>query len=214
MDAHQSAWGEVVASKVIENLRKRKMEGSYAPTAKQACDEILAMIKEGSSVYRGGSITTANIGFWDRLSEIPGVKVVNPYEPSISKEEAYNRRRMGFQSDYMVTSTNAITMDGLLVNLDGTGNRVAGMIFGPSKVILAVSINKIVKDLDAAKERIKRYSAPINARRLGYKTPCAVTGICSECESPQRICNVWSIIEGQLIPGRIHVKFIGADLGY
>ena len=115
------------------------------------------------------------------------MKVINPYEPSISKEDAYNRRRLGFQSDYMVTSTNAITMDGLLVNLDGTGNRVAGMIFGPSKVILAVSINKIVKDLDAAKERIKRYSAPINARRLGYKTPCAVTGICSECESPQQI---------------------------
>ena len=102
----------------------------------------------------------------------------------------------------------------MLVNLDGTGNRVAAMIFGPKKVILAVGMNKVVTDLEAARERIKRYAAPVNARRVGYKTPCAQTGVCSDCSSPQRICNAWSIIEGQPVPGRIHVVLIGEDLGY
>ena len=88
------------------------------------------------------------------------------------------------------------------------------MIFGPAKVILAVGLNKVVTDLEAARERIKRYAAPVNARRVGVKTPCASTGVCADCDSPQRICNAWSIIEGQAVPGRIHVKLIGEDLGY
>lgn len=214
MDIHQNAWNETVAKSIIEHLRKRHMEGSFASSAEQARGEILAMIPEGSSVYRGGSMSTVGMGLWEAISALPGVKVINPYEPGLSREQAYERRRMGLTADFFLTSTNAITLDGMLVNLDGTGNRVASMIFGPSRVILAVGMNKVVTDLDAARERIKRYAAPVNARRMGYKTPCAVTGLCSDCDSPQRICNAWSIIEGQATPGRIHVKLIGEDLGY
>ena len=159
-------------------------------------------------------MTTVALGLWEEVARLPGVKLLNPYEPGISKETALERRRQGLAADFLITSTNAITLDGLLVNLDGTGNRVAAMIFGPRQVILAVGMNKVVRDLEAARERIKRYAAPVNARRVGYKTPCAQTGICSDCSSPQRICNMWSIIEGQPVPGRIHVKLIGENLGY
>ena len=120
----------------------------------------------------------------------------------------------GFDADIMITSTNAITLDGKLVNLDGLGNRVAAMIFGPQKVILVVGMNKVVPDLESAMARVKHYSAPVNAVRMNIKTPCAESGICSDCKTPARFCNIWSIIEGQRIKGRIHVKLVGEDLGY
>ena len=214
MDTHQRAWGEAVAKSIIEHLERRRMEGSYAASAEQARREILAMIPEAASVYRGGSMSTVNLDLWDHVARLPGVKLINPYEPGITKEQGYQRRRQGLAADIMIASTNAITLDGRLVNLDGTGNRVAAMIFGPGKVILAVGMNKVVADLEAARERIRRYAAPVNARRVGVNTPCAQTGLCSDCGSPQRICNAWSIIEGQAVPGRIHVKLIGEELGY
>ena len=214
MDTHQSAWNEAMAKSIIEQLRKRRMEGSYAASAEQARREILAMIPPGASVIRGGSMTTVALGLWAEVARLPGVELLNPYEPGLSREAAGEMRRQGLTADILITSSNAITRDGVLVNLDGTGNRVAAMIFGPKKVILAVGMNKVVTDLEAARERIKRYAAPVNARRVGYKTPCAQTGVCSDCSSPQRICNAWSIIEGQPVPGRIHVVLIGEDLGY
>ena len=114
----------------------------------------------------------------------------------------------------MITSTNAITLDGKLVNLDGLGNRVASMIFGPKKVILVVGMNKVVSDEESAMARIKNYSAPVNATRMNIKTPCVETGICTDCKSPERICNMWTIIEGQRLKGRLHVKLIGENIGY
>jgi hypothetical protein len=214
MDTHQTAWGQAVARSIIEKLAKRRMEGSYAESAEQARREILAMIPPGASVYRGGSMSTVSLGLWEEVASLPGVKLINPYEPGLSKEQGLERRRQGLAADILIASANAITLDGVLVNLDGTGNRVAAMIFGPAKVILVVGMNKVVTDLEAARERIKRYAAPVNARRVGVKTPCASTGICSDCDSPQRICNAWSVIEGQGVPGRIHVKLVGEELGY
>jgi hypothetical protein len=93
-------------------------------------------------------------------------------------------------------------------------NRVAAMIFGPEKVILAVGMNKVAPDLESAKARVRHQAAPINAVRLGLKTPCTATGLCADCGSPQRICNMWGIIEGHAVEGRIHVKLVGENLGY
>ncbi len=214
MDMHQVAWSEKVARDIIEHLKKRRMDGSYAPTAAQARDEIVDMIPEGASVYRCGSMTTVGMGLWDRIAERKGVRILDPYQQGLSPEDAMELRRSGLTADVMIASSNAITMDGKLVNLDGSGNRVAAMMFGPKKVILAVGMNKVVPDLESAMARVKHYSAPINVMRIGYRNPCSETGLCADCSSPQRICNMWSIIEGHMAKGRIHVKLIGENLGY
>jgi L-lactate utilization protein LutB len=214
MDTHQMAWNEKVAKDVIKNLEKRRMEGSYAATAGQAKEEIVAMIPQGAQVFRCGSMTALDIGLWEAISELSGVEVIDPYQAGISPEEGLDRRRRGMTADVMIASTNAITLDGKLVNLDGMGNRVAALAFGPKKVILVVGMNKVVPDLESAMARVKHYAGPVNAVRLNLNTPCVETGLCADCSSPQRICNAWSIIEGQMIKGRVHIKLIGENLGY
>jgi hypothetical protein len=208
------AWNEKVARHIIGQLEKRNLEGSYVPSAAQARDEVLAMIPKGSKVYRGGSMTLVYMGVWDEVAKIPNVTILDPYQPGLTKDEAMEVRRQGLTADIMIASSNAITLDGRLVNLDATGNRVAGITFGPKKVILVVGMNKVTPDLESAMARVKHYVAPVNAIRLGLKDPCAETGLCSDCSAPQRICRAWSIIEGQNVKDRIHVKLVGETLGY
>jgi hypothetical protein len=214
MDEHQMSWNEKVAESIIRNLEKRRMEGSYVSTAAQAKDEVLAMIPEGAAVFRCGSMTALGIGLWEDINRLPGVEVIDPYDPALSPQEGLELRRKGMTADVMIASSNAITLDGKLINLDGMGNRVAAMTFGPKKVILVVGMNKVASDLDAAIDRVKHYAGPVNAVRLKLKTPCVETGLCSDCRASQRICNMWSIIEGHMIKGRIHVKLVGETLGY
>jgi hypothetical protein len=214
MDQHQTEWNEKVARKIIKNLEKRRMAGSYTATADQARDEIIEMIPQGATVFRCGSMSAVGMGLWDSIEALPGVTLIDPYRPELSPEEAMELRRRGLTADVMIASTNAITLDGRLVNLDGMGNRVAAMAFGPKKVILVVGMNKVAPDLESAVARVKHYAAPVNNIRYGLKNPCVETGLCSDCKTPQRICNMWSIIEGHMIKDRIHVKLVGENLGY
>jgi len=214
MDQNQIVWNEKVAGKIIKNLEKRRMEGSYAATAAQAKEEVLAMLSPGASVIRCGTMTAGATGLWEDISAMSDVTLIDPYEPGITKEEGLERRRKGMMADFMIASSNAITLDGKLVNLDGMGNRVAAMSFGPKKVILMVGMNKVTADLESAMARVKHYAAPVNNIRYGLKNPCVETGLCADCKSPTRICNMWSIIEGHMIEKRIHVKLIGESLGY
>ena len=214
MEEHQIVWNEKVATKIIKNLEKRRMEGSYAPTAAQAKEEVVAMIPQGASVFRCGSMTSVGMGLLEDITNLPQVKLIDPYQPGLTPEEGLELRRQGLTADVMVASSNAITLDGKLVNLDGMGNRVAAMAFGPKKVILLVGMNKVAPDLESAMARVKHRAAPINNIRMGVKNPCVETGLCSDCKTPQRLCNMWSIIEGHMIQNRIHVKLIGEDLGY
>ena len=214
MDEHQVVWNEKVAQKIIKNLERRRMAGSYTASAAKARDEIVAMIPQGATVFRCGSMTAVGIGLWEAVAALPEVKLIDPYRPELSREEGLELRRQGLTADVMIAGTNAITLDGRLVNLDGMGNRVAAMAFGPKKVILVVGMNKVAPDLESAIARVKHYAAPVNNIRYGLKNPCVETGLCNDCKTPTRICNMWSIIEGHMIEKRIHVKLIGEFVGY
>jgi hypothetical protein len=214
VDAPQKRWNESVALGIIAWLEKRRMAGHYAADADQARQKVLELIPAGSTVFRCGSSSVAELGLWKQIEALDGVNLINPYQPGLTPEEGLARRRQGLTADVMVASSNAITLDGRLVNLDGMGNRVAAMTFGPAKVVLLVGMNKVVKDLECAVERVKHYSAPVNAMRLNLETPCNQNGLCADCRAPKRICNFWSVIEGSMIPNRIHVVMVGAKLGY
>ena len=214
MDEPQKIYRARLAEALIKNLTRRRMAGSFAPTTSQAREEIVAMIPAGATVSRAGSMSLVEMGLWEALAQKAGVKVIDPFLPGLSREEVYAVRRQSLLADFMITSTNALTLDGRLVNLDATGNRVAGMCFGPEKVIVVAGLNKVAPDLDAAIARVKHHAAPINAIRAGMAVPCAEDGLCHDCKSPTRICNMWSIIEGHIIKDRIHVKLVGEDLGY
>jgi hypothetical protein len=214
MDEPQKIYRARLAEALIKNLSKRRMAASFAPTAAQAREEIVAMIPAGATVSRAGSMSLVEMGLWGALASKAEVKVIDPFRPGLPPEEVYALRRQSLLADYMITSTNALTLDGRLVNLDATGNRVAGMCFGPEKVIVVAGLNKVAPDLGVAIARVKHHAAPINAIRAGMATPCAEDGLCHECRSPSRICNMWSIIEGHIIKDRIHVKLVGEDLGY
>ena len=184
-----------------------------AGTGDEAREQALALIPKGASVGVGGSRTMAEIGLLDALRG-GNYGLVDQYDPSLGKEAAFKARRDSLQADYFVAGSNAVTEDGKLVNTDGLGNRVAGLAFGPRQVILVVGRNKIVKDVAAALERIRNVAAPMNAKRLGAATPCATTGVCSDCDSPARICNLTLIVEKQRLPGRTTVILINQELGF
>ena len=213
MDESLTTFRAKQAEQLIKAFKKRHIEASYAPTGDQARRELLDMIPAGVSVCRAGSMTLDQIGFWTALAQRGDVEIVNQVKKGLSYEEAMAERIRGMTAQYMVTGSNAVTLDGRLVNLDRTGNRVAAMMFGPRKVILAVGMNKVAADLDEAMKRVKHLAAPANAIRIKAKTPCTETGLCSDCASPDRLCNLWSIIEGNFIKGRMTVKLIGEDLG-
>ncbi len=170
MDEHQVTYREKLAQHLIKNLTRRRLEASYAPTAAQARDDLLAMIPAGATVSRCGSMSLVEMGLWEALAAKPEVEIIDPYRPGLAPEEGIRLRTRGLTADYLITSTNAITLDGKLVNLDGQGNRVAAMCFGPKKVILVVGLNKVAPDLETAMARVKHHAAPINAIRLSIKT--------------------------------------------
>ena len=165
------------------------------------------------SVSWGGSMTLIASGICDAIKNVPGLEVLDTFDRTLTPEENLALRRRSLLVDLFIASTNAVTEEGVLVNLDMLGNRVGAINFGAKNVIILLGRNKIVPDLDAAMFRIKNYAAPANAMRLDKKTPCTKTSYCEECKSPDRICNVWSITEKSFPKGRIRVILIDQDLG-
>ena len=214
MEAPVLAQREKLAGHIIKQLARRKMAGSFAPTGAAAKAQVLEMIPSPATIIRCGTQSVTNLGLWEELAARPGVTLIDPYKPGLSKEEGFELRRKGFYADVMIASSNAITVDGRLVNVDGNGNRVAAMIYGPAKVIVVAGRNKIVEgDIDDAIRRIKDKSAPPNAMRLGKQTPCAVTGFCVDCDSPQRICHITTIIDSKPSLTDLHVLVVNEDMG-
>ena len=213
----------------VANLQKRHMNAQYVVDRREALATVMAMIPSGVTVACGDSITLEQVGVVAELRKRNQNRVLNPMERDangtsvVSGEERRKMQRETFSSDVFMAGTNAVTLDGKLVNTDALGNRVAPMIFGPDKVIIVVGTNKLVKDVSEAMERIHRIAAPMNAKRHGTKhhmeafgnLPCARTGICVDCNSDSRICRYTVIIEGSLIQrkDRINVVLVGEELG-
>ena len=165
------------------------------------------------SISWGGSMTFIASGLYDTLKFFPDVTAIDTFDKRISAAESLERRRRALLVDLFFTGTNAVTEQGQLVNLDMIGNRIGGITFGPTHVVVLVGRNKIVPDVEAAMARIKNYVAPANAMRLDKKTPCTKTGRCEACKSPDRICNTWTITEKAFPPGRVKIILIDDALG-
>lgn len=175
-------------------------------------EEILPKIG-ARTVSWGGSMTFTTTGLYEALKARSDLQVLDTYDKSVAPEQIMERRRQALLVDLFVTGTNAVTETGILVNLDMIGNRVAALTFGPKHVLVLVGRNKIVPTLEDAMQRIKNYTAPINAMRLEKKTPCSKTSFCEECKSLERICNHWSITEKSFPKGRVKIVLINQDLG-
>lgn len=202
---------------VKENLEKNNFEPFIAESAENAKDIALNEIIPGlnvKSVSWGGSMTFVSTGLFHALKDDENLEVLNTFDRSLSLEQSMELRRQALLVDLFITSTNAVTEDGQLVNLDMIGNRIGGITFGPKNVIILVGRNKICSDLEDAMYRIKNYAAPVNAMNLDKKTPCSEKGFCHDCKSPDRICNTWTITEKSFPKKRVKVILINEELGF
>jgi len=200
--------------KVIGTLKKNEMEAVFFQTAAEAKEEILRRIPPRAKVGFGGSVTLREIGIIEAL-EKRGDEVYDHWKEGLSKEGRQEVGKKQQRAEFFLTSTNALTLDGKLINVDASGNRVTSMIFGPERVIVITGINKIVKNLKEGLARIKKVAAPRNCQRRKDPTPCAQDLTCHNCKTPARICRVTTIIERR--PWGIRdftVILVGEELGY
>jgi len=200
---------ELLASTVLRGLESRDMKGYYAKDKKEALDIALSIIPEGATISKGGSAS---------VSEIRLLNAVKTGKYNYINREDYESRRdaakAGHFSDIFLASTNSITEDGILVNIDGTSDRVSAIAFGPQKVILIVGMNKVCKDVDSALKRARNTAAPINANRFDISTPCKKTGSCINCKSPDTICCQFLITRFSREKDRIIVILVNDELGF
>ena len=200
---------ELLAQKVVKGLESRNMTGYYVPTKEDALKKALELIPEGSTVTMGGAMSAHEIGLVDALKS-------GKYD-FIDRDKAADKREAmlkAYDADFFLSSVNAMTDDGVLVNIDGNANRVSAIAQGPKHVLFIVGMNKVCSDIDAAMKRARNVAAPINAQRFGLSTPCAKTGKCMDCKSPDNICCQFLITRFSRHEGRIHVILVGEELGF
>ena len=187
MTPKQEAWA-IQAEHVIKQMERRHFNAYYCSTKEEALTKALSIIEKGSVIASGGSATLGEVGLLDYIKAI--------------------------LSDYYLMSTNAFTIDGQLVNIDGNGNRVSALCYGPKHVVIITGMNKLVPSVDAAYKRIRQDACPPNCVRLGLTNPCSKTGICGECMSASSICDLFVTTRMSRYPDRIHVIMVGEELGY
>ena len=200
---------ELLAQRVIKGLSSRNMTGYYAESREAALSLALSLIPEGSSIAMGGAMSAHEIGLVEALK--------NGSYHFIDRDAMADKRAAmlaAYDADFFLTSANAMTEDGVMVNIDGNANRVSAIANGPKKVICIVGMNKICKDLDGAMKRARNVAAPINAQRFGLSTPCAKTGACMDCKSPDTICCQFLITRFSRHADRIHVILVNDALGF
>ena len=200
---------EMLAQKVIKGLQSRNMNGFYAADKAEALKTALEMIPEGSTVTMGGAMSAFEIGLVDALKS-------GNYN-FIDRDAAEDKRAAmlaAYDADVFLASSNAVTEDGMLVNIDGHANRVSAIACGPKKIVMIVGMNKICSDLDGAMKRARNVAAPINAQRFGLSTPCSKTGACADCKSPDTICCQFLITRYSRQKDRINVILVNDNLGF
>ena len=209
MDPNITKRNELLAKKVIKGLESRNMTGYYAETKEDAKRLALSLIEAGSTVTMGGAMSAQEIGLVD---------AVKAGDYRFLDRNAYADKRQAmldaYDADWFLASANAMTDDGVIVNIDGNANRVSAIAQGPKHVLFIVGMNKITSDIDAAMKRARGVAAPTNAQRFGLNTPCAKTGACMNCKSPDTICCQFLITRFSRHPGRIHVILVNDTLGF
>jgi hypothetical protein len=200
--------------KAVDSLVKNGFGAVYCATPHEAFDCIIREAADAASVGFGGSMSIAGLEVEARLREM-GREILNHADPALSRDERIDVMRRQLTCDLFLSGTNALTLSGELVNIDATGNRVAAMSFGPRKVIVVAGRNKLVDGtLQDAIARVKNRATPPNSRRLNFKTPCARTGFCSDCNSPDRLCRVTTVMDRQPRLTDMRVLVVNADLGF
>ena len=200
---------ELLAKKTIKGLESRNMTGYYAKDKEEALKIALSLIPEGSTVTMGGAMSVHEIGLSDALK--------NGNYNFIDRDEFEDKRQamlLAYDADFFLSSSNAMTDDGILVNIDGNANRVSAIAQGPKKVLMIVGMNKVCPDVDSAMKRARNVAAPINTQRFGINPPCTKTGTCSNCKSPDTICCQFLITRYSRHEGRINVILVNEDLGF
>ena len=201
-----------LAKTIIKNLQRRHIEAFYCPTAEEAVQKVSELIADGSSVTWGGTMTVRDLGIPDYLKSRGTLEVIDR-DLVQTPEEKLACYLKAFSADVYLTSANAISEDGVIVNIDGNGNRVAAITWGPKKVIFVIGLNKVAQTVEAALARARSTASPINAARFDIKTPCQVDGVCHNCNSTDSICNYVHFLRNSP-KGRHVVVLVGESLGY
>ncbi len=202
----------VAAATILKSLSKRNIEGYFCQTSKEAVEKALSLMPEGSSISWGGSMTLSECGLMDALKTKSYTLIDRATAKTFEEKRALYAKTV--MADYYLMSTNALTTQGELINIDGTANRVSCLCYGPANVIILAGMNKVVKDIPSAINRIRTKAAPPNTTRLGLDTPCTKTGVCQDCYSPNCICNQIVITRRSGIQNRIKLILINEDLGF
>lgn len=204
---------ELLGVRLVKQLNRRNMEAYYCATADEATKKVLSLIDDGSSVSWGGSVTLRSMGLPDMLRQRGTLEVLDR-DLAQSPEEAQAIYLRAFSADFYLTSANALSEDGVIVNIDGNGNRVAAITWGPKKVIFVIGLNKVAPTVEAALARARSTASPINAQRFDINTPCHTDGICHNCNSPESICSYVHFLRNSRQKGRHVVVLVGESLGY
>ena len=213
MDEFGKWHNEILGNKVVKALEKNGFHAIYFETKEQAENFIMYHVKSGDDVGFGGSQTIKALDLKKRIREIGG-NILDHGDFGLNKEQKLQVMRAELVSDLFLCSSNAITLNGELVNIDGAGNRVAAMTFGPRKVIVVAGVNKIVEDIEEGFRRIRNNASPKNNKRLSLKNPCTINGNCIDCKSETRICRAYSVLKRKPMQSDISVVIIGEELGF
>lgn len=213
MDSHLYELLKIKEKNLIESFAKHQMKLMFVKNQEELHNELKKILNQGKKVAIGGSLTLEQLDV-PSLIKKSDVHFIDRFEEGLTSKQRDIRYREAFFADVFLTSTNALTMDGYLYNVDGTGNRVAAMIYGPKKVIVVAGLNKICKDEKAAIDHIREWSAPANALRLNKQTPCTQVGKCVDCLSTDRICSSYVKLGYQKQLNRIEVIIVEDNFGY